>query len=275
MSALYERRWSLVIGDVRVTGLRMQFSVKKNLAREPNTLDLTVTNLSKASRAALQEKDANVILEAGYKDNAQVIFVGTVRRIASVKSGADWETRFLAGDGEARMRGARTSESFGPGTGVADVLGTLAENLVKGGKKVAEAYRSGKGLRGALNAGFDSFTNGIALQGPVAVQIDKVLEGTGYTWSIQDGVFQLRKMDEPPPGEAILLSPQTGLVGSPEFGELNVVNATSLLQPDLRPGRPVRLESEMVRGLFEVYSVTHTGDTHGPNWHSACELWRL
>jgi hypothetical protein len=51
MAQLFKRVCSVIVDGLKVEGLRVQFSVKKTLTKNPNTLDLKITNLSERRAA--------------------------------------------------------------------------------------------------------------------------------------------------------------------------------------------------------------------------------
>ena len=83
---------------------------------------------------------------------------------------------------------------------------------------------------------------------------------------------------------AVRLSPQTGLVNYPERlfdqeGEFEEAlekelewKITSLLNPRLQPGSLVELDSQQAKGLFQVETVRHYGDTRGRDFYSEIEV---
>jgi hypothetical protein len=92
----------------------------------------------------------------------------------------------------------------------------------------------------------------------------------GYSWSIQDGKFQLLGPEETLGDQAFLLTTATGLVGIPEAGEDGLVKARSLLQPEILPGKLVELQAESldaVNGAYRVEKATFIGDTWGNDWY--------
>jgi hypothetical protein len=52
------------------------------------------------------------------------------------------------------------------------------------------------------------------------------------------------------PNDAIVLDSNRGLVGSPQPGEKGIVEARSLLNPHLIPGRVVSLSSRQATGFY-------------------------
>lgn len=272
MSDLYLRRAIVTIDSLRVEGLRVAFKADKTLKPEPNTLDLKVYNLAKASRAQMQSKGAKVILQAGYQDHVEVVFQGDARTIDHVRSGPDWITHVQCGDGERAYRNSRINASFAPGTKVQDVLRTLVKSL---------GLNSGNALdeigKGGFREGFDQFLNGYAASGNSATELTRLLDSAGLDWSIQDGALQVLKDSETAKNTAVLLSAATGMVGSPEHGSPNkrglasVLKVKSLLQPSVRPGSLVQVEAIGISGLFKAEKVTHQGDTAGPEMYTSVE----
>ena len=64
----------------------------------------------------------------------------------------------------------------------------------------------------------------------------------------------------------MLITPETGLIGVPTITD-NGVRAKALLNPEIRPGRRVQIESETLEmnaegGIYRVSSATYAGDNH-------------
>jgi hypothetical protein len=279
MSDLFHREATVVVDALRVEGLRVQFKVEKTLGKEPNTLDLTLTNLAEATRAKMQKRHAKVVLLAGYRGNVSQIFAGDARTTDHVRKGADWETRVQCGDGERAYTLSRVNESFAPGTRAADVVARLAERLGVGAGNLKKQLGKAR-----FPTGLTQYTAGYSSFGKASAELDRVLSALGLTWSIQDGALQILEpteaAEEPAAGQAPILSPDTGLVGSPEHGapdkkgRPSVVKAKALLMPGLKPGGVVelRVRARDFSGQYRVTKVVHTGDTAGNAWHSDLEL---
>ena len=247
------------------TGLRVQFKIKKSLKREPNTSELTITNLSPDRRASLQQKGVRVIVEAGYRDTGFArYFAGDARTIDHVRADADWETLMQLGDGERSWQFARVNESFSPGTRVADAI-----------KKIGRACGIGTGnlddQAGLVNA---TLEQGFAAMGSASKALDKLLRSVRLTWSVQDGELQLLDEDGVLSLPIQEISPETGLIGSPEMGsppkkgKPQLVRFKSLLTPT-KPGAKVKLKSERYDGYVKVQACEFDGDTHGGDWYTS------
>lgn len=267
MTELFGRRASLIVDGLLLEGLRIAFRVHKDDGSEPNTAEISVTNLAKTTRANMQSKGAKILLQAGYLENQAIIFSGDARLISHARSGPDWITKIECGDGEQAYVNARLSESFRPGTPKKDVVLQAARAT---GLDLAQA-------RTQINTIAGSFSKGYSAHGRARDEISRLLDSAGYTWSVQDGRLQILPVGGVTTEQAVVLSPSTGLVGSPEHGapakkgKPGVVKLRSLLQPRLKPGGRVSVDSETVKGLLRVLEVNHSGDTAGPDWYSDLE----
>jgi hypothetical protein len=268
---LYDRRVSVTVGDRRIQDLRCVFKVEKTSKPEPSKLDLTIYNLSPASRAQLQSRGTPVVVEGGYADRVGLVFSGQSRTIDHAHAGPDWLTKVQCGDGETQYREAAISSSFAAGTSVADVIVACGEALGLNPGNLAEAAQA------ASSGDLQQFVRGYQVHGKAATELTKVLRACGYAWTIEDGKLQLLAAGTAAPGQAILLSSDTGLIGSPEHGspqkagKPSVLKFKSLLQSEFRPGQRVQLDALEVKGLYRCVTVRHSADTHGGDWFSEVE----
>lgn len=261
---------SLTADVTEITDLRVQFSVKKSASKEPNTAEVTITNLSPTRRAALQTKGVKFVLECGYVDTGvKQIFQGDVRHVSHVREGADWRTVLKSGDGERAFQFARISESLGPKATKSDVIKRLTTKLGLGTGNALTAAASIPG----------SFEQGIVLSGPVSRELDKVLKGTGYEWSIQDEQLVILSASEVSGQDVPLLTPESGLIGSPEFGAplekggKPQLKFKALLNANIKPGAKVQIQCERfpIGVSVKCAKVEHSGDTAGQDWYTSVE----
>lgn len=276
MTRLYGRKAFLVVDGLKLEGLRMSFAVKKTGRPEPNDAEIVVTNLSRESRTRIQ-RGSRLVLVAGYESNAAVIFTGDVREVTPKREDTEVDTVIRAGDGDRAYRGAFVSESFAPGASTEDVVRKMASAL---GVDSARALQRMK-EKGVADGGLAQFTQGYAVTDKASSGLTRVLRAAGLAWSIQDGELVILGPKEVSPGQAVLLSPSSGLVNAPELqkkedkGGPPTVRLTSLLQPAIRPGSALKVEAEYVKGSFRAESVEHKGDTHGDEWFTEVEALPL
>jgi hypothetical protein len=259
---------AVVIGDDDAgQTLRVTFSIEKNLGTEPNGATVTVYNLSEAGRAEIQKKPLHVRLDAGYDGDIRRLFVGDLRFGSAKLDGVDWMTRLELADGLRARKYARARKSYPPGVSQRAVLGDVVKAM---GLKVPKSVDDAKELLGA-------FASGVATDGPAHAEMTRLLQPHGLGWSVQDGQLQILRENGVRADEAIVVSQDTGMIGSPEFeapkrGKRGPsMRVRMLLEPRLQPGGRIKLESLVGGGLFKVERVRHTGDTHGSDWYSDVE----
>lgn len=265
MSKLFQRDWRVIVDGHVIDQLRVQFHVTKTADKTPNTCDLIITNLSADSRSKMKAHGMSVIIEAGYKDTRSVIFSGDSRICDHTHKNAEWLTKIQCGDGEKIYQYKRLNQSFAAGTQVVQAIRAAAN---------AMGVNLGN-LNDALNEGGvepNKFEHGFAAFGNAASVFNKLITSAGYTWSIQQGALVVAKKGQPAVQEVVVLSAKTGLLESPEHSPPNKTKkqttlvAKSLLNPKIRPGVLVRMDSLQVKGDFVPQKVEHVGDSHLGPW---------
>jgi hypothetical protein len=254
------------------SGLRVRFKVKKTLRFEPSTAEIEIYNLNRAHRSQLKTRGAAVILEAGYTPGVVAqIFSGNARTIDHKSVRPDWLSKIQCGDGEQAYQFAHLAKGYAGGTD----LGTIVKDLVgQLGAATSDTISSIAKMVGI------NFPNGHAVSGKVSRSLTEVLAGHGFEWSIQDGKVQVLPNGKATTETAALISPTTGLIGSPQHGTPNWqfirdqshrVLFKCMLAPTIKPGGLISLQSAEITGLFRCFTVEHSGDTHGDEWVSEVE----
>lgn len=275
MSALFRRVVNVSIGPktqdastalaaierglgINASELDCVFKVKKNLKAEPNTCSIDIFNLSKASRALLETPKKLVLrLEAGYPDQVSQLYLGEIRYAQSSRSESNIITHIETGDSEKEIQTAHINLSIGPKVPAEVALTAIARELGigLGNVNVAVAKLRAKGTT--------PFGRGTLIFGGAARALDDFCRSADLEWSIQDGVLQILDRGKALEGQAVLLSPDTGLIGSPTIDHKGVVTFKALIQPDLRPGHKIAfdtLDFKISQG-YRIQECEYTGDT--------------
>jgi hypothetical protein len=264
---LFNRRAVLQVAGLDLSELRLAFDVTKDLRGRPNKAAITVYNLSPDTRRLISDaKDRRVVLLAGYEtEQPHAIFVGALSRAEHKREGASWVTKISGDDGISRV--SRVSASFGRGSAVDRVLKDVVSQITKSGIGPGNTNRVAATLK---NRAIGSA--GLAVSGSADVALDGLLESLGLEWSVQDLQLQILERGKPRQTRAVVVSPDTGLVGVPEALEKQRVRAKSLLSPGLDPGLVIRLESRDLQGFYRVDSARYAGDTESQPWYATLEL---
>lgn len=271
MTELFNRAAALSVGKnktigTRYAGFRVTFEIDKTSDSIPNPGKVTIYNLSSDSRAKFEEKNAVMILEAGYSGLGAApilaqLFVGDIKRATTTRSGPDIVTTIEAGDEETKLRTTHIDQSFSNFTSAADVIKALASKL-------------GVAVGTITTAAKDVFQNGVSLSGLVSDNLDNVTKKLGLEWSVTDGELNVLAPNKATSEPAVLVNKSTGLIGVPskrqaddgKKGSFTGIEFASLLNTEIRPGRAIKLESEQITGIFRVRRARYRGDTHGGEW---------
>jgi hypothetical protein len=114
-------------------------------------------------------------------------------------------------------------------------------------------------------------------------------QASDTTWSIQDGKLQVIERTSVLPGQAVLLTSKSGLIGFPEQTDKGIAIRT-LLNPQLRVGGRVKLDNASIvaaalptttpgstpttppilspDGVYRILVVEYSGDNRGNDWYS-------
>lgn len=281
-------------GSSRSPSLTVRFKVEKSLKKEPNTAEIEVVNLSEETRQVLQNKaraaergaaldnarvapqtgeeavyqlaadpiaDPMVVLEAGYRGAISTIFVGDLRRAVSEHNAPDWITRVRCGDGDKRLRSASIEWSFDGPVRLYEAIEACAAALGLGRGNLL-AFRNV-----AFAEGGNVFTHGLVLSGKAASVMNDLMVSAGLEWSVQDNELQVLERGKPLGKLALLLTPETGLVGLPNIDDRGEVSARCLMIPGLRPGMLIQLRCPSLRSDFRAERLVYSGDTSGQDWY--------
>ena len=228
-------------------GLWTRFNIQLTDSKKPSKGKIQIANLKESSRTAFEEDGARVFLFAGYA-NADLLFSGDIDQATIAKDGQDIITEIEAADGRSVYQSGQLFQTFDPPLDSQTLLRRLAAAMpIKFGHLASD-------LR-LLN-----YTQGYTVAGPVRHALDEVTESIGAKWSIIDGELVVTNIGSGTPQQALLISPTTGLLGSPEKQKRGV-KFTTLLNSSLKPRRIVKLESRDFNGFYLTKKVTLIGDS--------------
>lgn len=272
----FDRRCTVTVGPEGGTGVRVDesfriaFRVVKTLGAEVNVSDVSIYGLSEDTRHRIMTEGEVVQIEAGYASGTEVLGVADITRAVVLRRPPDIITLLECGDGVRALRDRKVALSFEAGASLQRVLDRIAQELALGeratGARVEGTYQEGASFSGTAKEALNSVT-----------------QRAGVTWSIQDGELQILDRVAPAQGRGVLLTPATGLLDSPErlddAGlETDRQRTTgwrvrSLLNPKIRPGERLVIESAEVQGEYRIDTVEHSGDTRANDWVTEAEVY--
>lgn len=256
---------------VLITGLDVSFSVVKTDDPKVNTMEVRVYNAAPNTRQLLETTENTVIVNAGYFGNVRQLAAGDITKGSTVMSGVDRVTSALCGDGLRALSTKRVSLSYDGAVSARQIINDISTAL---GLEVQEtdADLSGK------------FRTGWAFVGPAKDAMTSIAKRFGLDWSVQNEEIQVTTRRGVNTKEAVLITPETGLIGHPapldDARDDNVdakeppgLRIMTLLNPLYVPGGVVVLRSKGYDDAeFRIKRVEHDGDTRGSAWHSTLEV---
>lgn len=249
-------------GELNDHELKVAFNISKGISGSSNTAEIKIWNLSENHRNSVGKELDDVMVEAGYipptgSGNVGIIFLGQIRDVEHTREGPDIVTTLSCGEGDKAFRKATISKTYPKGTPVKDVVEGIYEQFEKQGIKKGEWK---------FPENMEDFKRPYSMCGACSREMNTIGRGKGFYWSIQNGTMEVIPGDGHLPG-VVLLSPTSGLIGTPTITD-NGVKAQALLNPEIRPNRTVKIESEVLEmngedGIYRVSQIEYSGDNRG------------
>lgn len=284
MIRLFDRRITVTVDTIQLTGLDCAFKIEKDLKAKPNTCELSIWNLTeehqsqleqlgsapkgkklgtgKALKPVVQPAASGIacLIDAGYADGTSQIWLGDLRTVDTVRDGPEWVTRLSSGDGEKAWQNAQLHVSYGPKSSLETALRAMARALGVGEGNL------GKIVKDLKQAGSAIFPHGTTISGPVSREITAFARSADLEVSIQDGALQFIDRGKALAGSALLLNSDTGLLDSPTVDNQGILTAKMQMIPDVRPGRLVVMDAARIKGNYRIEKAVWSGDTASVDW---------
>ena len=287
-------------GDgIDLSDLHFRFRVSNADQETPNTMVVRIYNLSPDTVRSITGRTpvefTRVILQAGYHGTSVgVIFDGTIKQFRRGRENSvDTYLDILAASSDIEYNFGVCNQTLAAGSTPAQRIAAIASQMGLG-----------------VNAP-GPYTGGVLPRGKVLWGMGRALmrceaNSQNASWSIQDGMAQVVPLAGYLPGEAVVLSAASGLIGIPEQTEQGV-RARCLLNPKLRIGGLVQIDNASISqisqadlkasgfpvsslpvgqlpydryaglqlpadiaadGLYRLYVAEFEGDTRGPAWYT-------
>ncbi len=274
----YLRKWSVMInGEPFIDGrdghqFRVVFDIEVSPQNSFIRAEVQFYNLSKA--AAISQR-SDIIFSAGYVDNFDILFAGTVTNVMKERRGPDVITRLFCRGGTPEMRGLMDG-AYGANAHVLDVLNDAARSwplaLV-----VDESQFDGN----------DKLPAGWTADKDIPKALDSLAGMFGFTWKEERGALVITRINKERTTPIFDVNQYTGMVGMPELigiGSGIGVEVTCRINPAITTSDRINVQSEYTTyqtsnlhvgemagdasasGEYNVFSIQYLGDSHGDVW---------
>lgn len=253
-------------GGLNLHDLKIAFDITKGISSTQNSGSIRIWNLTEAHRNALGKELDDITLEAGYTPpgedgNVGIIFKGQMRDVEHRREDADIITELSCGEGDKAFRRATISKTYPAGSSVEDVVEDIYKELEREGIDRGE-WKFPEDL--------PKFKRPYTVCGSCKRELDTLGRGKNFYWSVQNGTMEII------PGNGyvggiVLLTPETGLIDTPTITD-NGVKVKALLNPEIRPNRRVRIESQTLEmnaegGVYRVSECAYSGDNRDGDFY--------
>ncbi|MFT0547499.1 baseplate hub protein [Allopusillimonas ginsengisoli] len=271
----YLRKWSMMInGEPFIDGsderqFRCVFDILVNPQNTLARADIQIYNLSKSTTI---EQRADISFSAGYQDNFDTIFIGTVTNVFKERRGPDVVTRLLC----SSLRRGTMASPYGAGIPLTDVL-----------KDIAKKWPLYLEMDESQFDDKDVFPSGYTISGDIPYALESLAYAFGFKWMQDRGALIITREDKERSTDVFEINQFTGMVGMPEVsrGVQGIgVNVTTRLNPFIRATSRINIKSEFstyntgntfiaemagdasANGEYNVFTMQYVGDTHGEAW---------
>ncbi|WP_321894547.1 phage protein [Paraburkholderia heleia] len=290
----FGRKASLIVSDgttgLDLSELRFRFETANSDSETPNTLYVRAYNLAPQTVAKIGTEFKTITLQAGYTDgNFGIVFQGTIKQTETGRErNVDSYIDLWAADGDEFYNFAVVNMAVAAGQSPQQVL----QSILRTSTVPINFAQDATGLIVGAGAGLkSSLSRGKSSMGMARSYLRDWAAKYGYRWSIQNGEFVVVPITGYRPGEAVVLSSTTGLVGVPIATE-GGVRVRALLNPLIRIGCLVHIAQSDInhlttqqfgltyrkdavplatvttaQGFYRVMQVTFIGDTRGNEWY--------
>jgi len=301
---LYGRKWKILIykpaykdeekkerdpeqdTEIDVSLLRCVFRTQQTYQNKSAVCTLVVYNMNAATEGEIIREGFQIRIEGGYEEGQYgEIFTGDILQVVrNREDGVDYRLEILAFRGVGIFDNNFTRLTMAAGSKPRDVVDAIAQNA----REPIEVGEVSDGLEKA------ALPRGKVLFGTPAKYLrDLTIGNDAYYWQGEDGKLTVKKpTDEIPEDQCLALTPATGLVGTPQYGD-DGIHIKMLLDARVKLETLIKIDNELIRrqlvalnlgdgsksqtpqanqfdqdGEYAVYSVSHTGDTWGDEWYT-------
>jgi hypothetical protein len=201
-------------------GFDVDAHIIKSAEPDANKSVVRVFNLPDNLRKLFQGRGVKCAVEAGHKFAGNVASLGVfdVTRAWSELEEADWVTHFEGGEAHNALFDADISYSFSAG----QTFGFVAKQIIQ---PLFDAGIGRGNFDKTLGASTQTFPNGACGEGKARDRLRSLAKKAGFEFSVQHSAFQFVKLGEANKAMIVNLSPSSGLIGVPAWGEADLRRA--------------------------------------------------
>ncbi|MDF2636579.1 MAG: putative hydrolase [Pelosinus sp.] len=296
---LYGRKYRILVSKIDntaldVSNLRCTFRIEKVALQIANYAEICIYNLSAETEAEIIKEGDRVILEAGYQGIIEAKTDGTpeenqspkqygkifdglvVQALRDREDNIDYKLTLICMDGDDFLANNLIKLSIGAGQNHRQIV----EQIVSKAERPTEIGK----ISPDLNT--QKLPRGKVFFGTPKQYLKNIANDNNANFWVDDGQVYIAKATDIPSGQALVLTPKTGLIGTPQQTQ-DGASFKCLLNPSIKLLSMIKLDNTYIRqvkqqvgqlptmldsdGQYQVYKLSHYGDTRGDEWYTECE----
>lgn len=276
---LFGRKCRVFVADdsgegVEMSNLHIVFNIVKTYLQDLQYSIIQVYNVNRDTESFVLRKGTTVMIEAGYEgSNYGEIFQGDIIQAMGYReNGTDFILKIVAADSDRFL-----NEGF--------VTNNIKRGLTQ--RQAAESLVTKATVPTKINTISEQLSKSTLPRGKVFFGMAKdylqqIAKTSNATLYMNNGQVNILKASDPPDDRIFKLTPQSGLIGTPQQTELGI-KAKALLIPQIRVNRSVQVESHYIQerqlamgtlqtlldeqGIYRIAKTTYLGDNRGNDWY--------
>lgn len=249
-----------IVADGTNQNLRVAFNATKGITGSPNKIDVAIWGLSQKTRMAIRGNLTKIQVMAGYSSSANsagLVASGAILSAIPERQGPDIVMKITALDGFGGMVRGAYSRAFAGQTPVSSVISDIASSMP--GVTV-----------GLIDVDGNLFQKGQQFSGASSDQLNSLADQYGFSWSVQDGVFQAIGDDRDSGRQFTFTSSRNLISAAPLLNGPMADNVGVEIQAKfdarMKPGDQMIVQSDvnpLLDGSYKSTSVNLQFDSHG------------
>lgn len=240
---LFGRRYRITVSDengdgIDVSQLHCTFNIVKTIQMQPNSSEIAIYNLSAKTENAIMMTGKRVTVEAGYEGSQYgLIFDGDIlQTIRERENGNTFKLTIIALDSDRAVNFDIANYSIARGQTARDIvehIANKAENPISLGS-ISDRLKG------------QALTRGKVMFGKTSDYIRQICKSYDLQGYMDDGTLNLIHLEDMPTDEIFELSPESGLIGTPEQTDYGI-SGQCLINPQIKLNSLIHVDNSFVR----------------------------
>ena len=280
----YIRKYQILVVDgdnkaLDVSNLRCTFRIEKMGYQAINHSEISIYNLTAKTELMIIKEGMRVIVNAGYENGPYgKIFDGDIfQALRDRENNVDYKLTLNCMDGDNILNNKIVKLTVNAGINQRQMVDQIA----------TQVYTPQQVGYVTKDISDKALPRGKVFFGEPKKYFRQIAQDNNAQFYVNDGQIHISKITDVPEGEALLLTPENGLIGTPQMIDYGIT-FRCLLNPILKVSNPpmmVKIDNAYIRqqkiqygqlptildqdGLYKIAKLTFIGDTRGEDWY--CE----